>query len=81
LQRSDYILHPRKVKDICDQMGIEFKCQTIGVLLTELLDNVFNSARITCKISDRENIRNRQKWICYSNSEDLERKYSVSIEK
>ena len=49
LQRSDYILHPKTVKDICDKMGIEFKCQTIGVLLTELLDKFFNSARITFK--------------------------------
>jgi len=58
-------------------MGIEFKCQTIGVLLTELLDKFFNSARITFKKSDREEIRNRQKWICKICKEPFNDKYEI----
>jgi hypothetical protein len=46
------------------KFGIELKNQTIGILLTELLDKLFNSARITFKFSEREDIKNKQKGIC-----------------
>ncbi len=46
LTTTDGIISTTTVKDICQKQDLEFKNQSIGTLLTELLDKHFNIPRI-----------------------------------
>jgi 5-methylcytosine-specific restriction endonuclease McrA len=77
LQSTDYLLSPDEVKEICTKTNIPYKNQTIGVLLTALLEKFYSSSRVSFTKQERENIKQIQCGLCALCKEELNEKFEI----